>query len=280
MNQNELRERVNSFSQWHYQFDLDGVKTPIFDPGHVNRHEQRRRYFFDPLVQLVGGSLKGSRVLDLGCNAGYWSLQAIQNDCDFVLGIDGRQMHIDQANLVFDVKGVEKSRYEFRRANLFDFDLSSYAPFDVVLALGLLYHISKPVELLEKIERINRDILVIDTELSMAQGRWLEVRHEELGEPRNAVDYETVFLPTRRVVLDLVKQFGYSGVILKPDISDYTGMEIYRRGKRRAFICSKHTPLIGLKADSLNSPISVRHLGKQTVGLIRGLARDSGSSTN
>lgn len=30
---------------------------------------------------------------------------------DFVMGIDGRQMHIDQANFVFKVKEIEASRY-------------------------------------------------------------------------------------------------------------------------------------------------------------------------
>jgi ribosomal protein L11 methylase PrmA len=41
-------------------------------------------------------------VLDLGCNAGFWSLAAIDAGADLVVGIDGRQMHIDQANLVFE----------------------------------------------------------------------------------------------------------------------------------------------------------------------------------
>ena len=34
------------------------------------------------------GSLKGLRVLGLGCNAGWWSLKAIEAGCDFVAGID------------------------------------------------------------------------------------------------------------------------------------------------------------------------------------------------
>ena len=97
-----LRERVASFPRWHYEFDLGGVRTPILDRAHVNRHAQRRAYFFAPLTRLCGGSLAGKRVLDLGCNAGFWSLAAIDAGADLVVGIDGRQMHIDQANLVFE----------------------------------------------------------------------------------------------------------------------------------------------------------------------------------
>jgi len=58
----------------------------------------------EPLSELYGGSLKGKRVLDLGCNAGFWSLDALERGADFVLGLDGRRMHIDQANFVFEVK--------------------------------------------------------------------------------------------------------------------------------------------------------------------------------
>src|SRR5262245_43303161 len=101
----DLAAEVARFERWHYQFDLGGVRTPIFDPDHVRRHAERRAYFFEPLVRLCGGSLRGKRVLDLGCNAGWWSLQAIEAGCDHVLGIDGRPAHIEQAELVFRAKG-------------------------------------------------------------------------------------------------------------------------------------------------------------------------------
>src|SRR2546423_487545 len=75
----ELRERVEAFPRWHYQFDLgNGITTPIWKRDRINRHEQRRRYFFDALLRVTGGSLRGRRVLDLGCNAGFWSLNAIE----------------------------------------------------------------------------------------------------------------------------------------------------------------------------------------------------------
>ena len=61
-----LKQQVASFPRWHYELDLNGVRTPIFDPEHVNRHRQREQYFFAPLVRLCGGSLAGKRVLDLG----------------------------------------------------------------------------------------------------------------------------------------------------------------------------------------------------------------------
>ena len=106
MDRNTIEQRVASFPRWHYEMDLRGVKTPIFDPGKMVRHHKRREHLFGPLLDLTGGSLEGKRVLDLGCNAGFWSLAAIEADADFVLGIDGRQMHIDQASLVFEANDI------------------------------------------------------------------------------------------------------------------------------------------------------------------------------
>jgi SAM-dependent methyltransferase len=242
----ELQERIESFPRWHYQMNLRGRLTPIADLSRVNRHEQRREYFFRPVVDLLGGTLRGKRVLDLGCNAGYWSLCAILDGCEYVLGIDGRPMHIEQANLVFEVKGVDPQRYDFRCANLFDVMDDAPGRFDIVLCLGLLYHVSKPMSLLEWIAGLNTDLLVIDTMLSSLPGSAFEVFHEPIDDPRAACDRELVLVPTRTAVLDMVRVLGYQAAVLEPSFSDYTGAEDFQAGTRRAIICSKRTPLGGL----------------------------------
>ncbi len=240
----EIREKIDSFEQWHYQFDLDGELTPaVRGEKSVHRHAQRKKHFFDPLVALFGGSLEGKRVLDLGCNAGFWSLHAIEAGCDFVLGIDGRQMHVDQANFVFETKGIDPRRYRFERHNLFDLDFSAFGRFDIVLCLGLLYHVNKPIELFEKIAMVNDDLLLIDTAVDSADDALLRLVREPLADPRNSADYELVFWPTRRAVFDMVGLFGYDTVMLVPDFDDYTGLEDFRAGGRRVFFCSRKTDL-------------------------------------
>ncbi len=248
MDSGEIKQKIDSFESWHYRFELDGHITPIKPPQRANAHEQRKRYFFDPLIGLCGGSLAGKRVLDLGCNAGFWSLAALDHGADFVLGIDGRQMHVDQANFVYEVKEVERSRYEFRTADIFDLDAGELGRFDIVLCLGLMYHVSKHVELMEMMSSVNDDILLIDTLLSVAPGSYLRLRSEDTETPIHAVDRELVMSPTRRAVVDLAAAFGYRSVILKPRFTDYTGAKSYRQGRRRAFLCSKRSDLARITA--------------------------------
>lgn len=245
-----LRARVESFPRWHYEFDLGGVRTPIANRAHVNRHAQRKEYFFSPLVRLCGGSLQGKRVLDLGCNAGFWSLAAIEAGADFVLGVDGRQMHVDQANLVFEAKGVDADRYRFELSDIFELDLHE-EQFDVVLCLGLLYHVSKPFELMERIAGWNLDLLVIDSTLdTRAQGPYFRVVRQDLADPRAALDRPVALHPTSAAVLRLAEQFGYRCVMLRPRFTSWEGAGRYRAGSRRAFICSKRTELAGLDVES------------------------------
>jgi tRNA (mo5U34)-methyltransferase len=250
-----LRARVAEFPRWHYEFDLNGVRTPIFNPAHANRHVQRREYFFAPLVGLCGGSLAGRRVLDLGCNAGYWSLAAIEAGADFVLGIDARQMHVDQANLVFQAKGVESSRYRFELSDIFSADLPD-EQFDVVLCLGLLYHVTTPFELMERISRWNTDLLVIDTRLAVgADGAYFRLARQNPRDPRSAVDRPFALHPTSKAVAMLVNQYGYRSVMLRPRFSSWQGSRRYRNGTRRAFICAKRTSLDGLDAEPFGANV-------------------------
>jgi tRNA (mo5U34)-methyltransferase len=246
MDAQQLTERIAAFPRWHYQFEFEGgVSTPIAKPAEANRHEQRKRYFFDALVKIHGGSLAGRRVLDLGCNAGFWSLQAIEAGADFVLGVDGREMHVEQANLVFEAKGVDPSRYRFEEANIFAHDFSEQ--FDIVLCLGLMYHISKPVELFEIFDGVGAEVVVIDTSVSFAPSAFFQVsRDRNLDDPRNAVDYEIVLVPTRGAIIELAAQFGFRTVCLAHNMTDYTGMSDYRIQRRLAFICAKSVSLDAL----------------------------------
>jgi SAM-dependent methyltransferase len=239
----EVARRAEEFPRWRYPFAFPGAPRPRRD--REIRHLERKRYFFDPLVELVHG-LDGKRVLDLGCNSGFWSLCAAEAGCDFVLGIDGSSEHIPQANFVFEASGYPPDRYRFLAANIFDVDFSGWGAFDVVLCLGLFYHVSKQMDLMEKIASVSKDLVVIDTALCRAPGSYLQIRRDVVGRPLDSADYDLVMKPTRRAVLDLAQAFGYSVAVLKPGFRDYTGSEDYKYGGRRAFICAKKTELSAL----------------------------------
>jgi tRNA (mo5U34)-methyltransferase len=258
MDTEELRQKVESFERWHYQIDLgSGVVTPVAGTWLVNRATQRRRIFFDRILSVTYGTFRGMRILDLGCNAGYWSLQAIEAGADFVFGIDGRQMHIDQANLVFEAKGIDPSRYQFELGDFFDCPPGS---FDLVLCLGVLYHVSSPVELFNLMAATGAELLVIDTEVSQLNGNLFVLHTESLDRYTNALQEEVVAYPTRGAIAMLAARHGYQAVALDIGcITDAAGMKHYLSGGRASFICSKGRSLDRLPRAPHNFPRSGSH---------------------
>jgi SAM-dependent methyltransferase len=246
----EISRRIGRFERWHYQFEVGGILTPIADPTWVNRHVQRKHYFWDPLVGETRNLIAGKRVLDLGCNAGYWALAAIEAGCAYVMGMDARPAHIEQASTIFDLKGVPRDLYTFVCANFFDYDLRSLGHFDVVLCLGIFYHVAKPMELLERISQVNTDLLLLDTKISRSSESVIEIHHDPLDDPRMSADYSLVFVPSAKAIDEMVGQFGYQCTKLKPSFDDWTGCPDFHDGDRRAFICAKSTQLTQLALSS------------------------------
>lgn len=247
MQVDELESRIAAFPHWYYRFEFDGgVATPVPDSSIANRQRQRRAYFFEPLLELCGGTLAGRRVLDLGCSAGWWSLQALEAGADFVLGIDALPMHVEQAKLVFEAKDAAAERYRFETADVFEYVLAER--FDVVLCLGLIDHVAKPVELFELIAASGAELVVIDTEISRARASVYEV--DTVPDPDRAAAERMVLIPSRTAVAELAEQFGYETAPLAQNMTDYTGLGDYRRQRRLALICSNGTSLDGVSSET------------------------------
>ncbi len=243
MEAHELEEQIAAFPRWLYRFEFDGgIVTHVAQPGQVNRQEQRRRYFFDALLEVCGGSLAGRRVLDLGCNAGLWSLLSLQAGADFVLGVDVHAPYIEQAQLVFAAKGIDGARYRFEQGDIFRHSFE--ASFDIVLCLGIMEVTARPLELFELLKRVGAQLVVIDTAISPAGFSCLEVAH--VDDPHDRVRQSLVLLPTLQAVGELAHEVGFQSVPLAHNMTDFAGMDDYRRGRRFAVIAAR--PEVSLEA--------------------------------
>lgn len=238
MDAEQLRERIAAFPRWHYRFEFDGgLSTPAGDRGRVNRQAQRYAYFFTRLLQATGGTLQGMRVLDLGCNAGFWSLAAIEAGAEFVLGVDLMQEYVEQAELVFDAKAIAPERYRFEQGDVLTRDADRDGDFDVVLCLGLLDHSDRPVELFQAIARAGARLVLIDTNVSRARTSLFETTR--LYDARDVAGDGLVLIPSRKAVADLAARHGYACVALAPNWDDLLGIGDYRRERRCAFLCAR-----------------------------------------
>jgi tRNA (mo5U34)-methyltransferase len=180
----EARSIIDQAEYWHYKFTLPwGETTRPGKPGWGERVEKRRKHLFEPLLALYGGSLRGKRVLDLGCCQGYWSFLARRSGAESTLGIDSSEAFLREARAVQAVLGPEDG-CTFMRAHLEDdaWWEEVRAPREVTLMLGTLFHLTDPAHVLRRAMRLTSETIVIDGEVAAGDDPRFHLRRRDPNE--------------------------------------------------------------------------------------------------
>jgi tRNA (mo5U34)-methyltransferase len=151
----QIRDRVNELGDWFQNMNLAGVQTA---PTHFlgDYPACKWRHFADALP----ADLTGKSVLDIGCNAGFYSIEMKRRGAARVVGIDSDPDYLAQARFAAEVSAVE---IEFRELDVYHIaDLGE--SFDLVLFMGVLYHLRHPLLALDLLyEHAVRDTLVFQS---------------------------------------------------------------------------------------------------------------------
>jgi tRNA (mo5U34)-methyltransferase len=157
MTTEQIRDRVAALGQWFHNLDLGGVKTA---PDHFLGDYPTVKW--ERFSAAIPADLHGKSVLDVGCNAGFYSLQMKQRGADRVVGIDSDEKYLEQARFAAQVSGAE---IEFRKLSVYRVS-ELKEKFDVVLFMGVLYHLRHPLLALELLhEHAVADLLVAQSML-------------------------------------------------------------------------------------------------------------------
>ena len=151
----EIRSRVAALGDWFHNLDLNGVKTA---PNHFLYDYPSNKW--SRFRDVVPADLSGRTVLDIGCNAGFYALEMKRRGADRVVAIDTDDRYLEQARLAAEIRGA---RIEFRNLSVFDVGLLGER-FDLVIFMGVLYHLRHPLLALDLIrEIVARDLLLFQT---------------------------------------------------------------------------------------------------------------------
>jgi tRNA (mo5U34)-methyltransferase len=151
----EIQERITALGPWFHNISLGGVYTA---PNHFlgDYPEVKYRHF----RQALPTDLTGKRVLDIGCNAGFYSLEMKRRGAERVLGIDTDERYLRQARFAAEISEL---KIEFRRMAVWDV-AALKERFDVVIFMGVLYHLRHPLLALDLIhEHVAEDLLVFQS---------------------------------------------------------------------------------------------------------------------
>lgn len=151
-----LEDRSAALGPWFHNLHLpDGTQTapnhPLGDFPAILWHH---------VEPLIPADLRGWRVLDVGCNAGFYSFQLAQRGAQ-VTAIDVSEHYLGQARWAAERFGL-RERIDFRRMQVHD--VADWdATFDLVWFMGVFYHLRYPVLALDTLARKTRRTMVFQT---------------------------------------------------------------------------------------------------------------------
>jgi tRNA (mo5U34)-methyltransferase len=233
----QIESKVRELGNWFHNIDLRGVKTA---PDHfLGDYPSVKWKGFEAAIPL---DLSGRSVLDIGCNGGFYSIEMKRRGADRVLAIDFDEDYLNQARFAAEVNEVE---IEFKNVSVYDLHRLEER-FDVVLFMGVLYHLRHPLFVLDLLhDYVCKDLLVFQ---SMQRGSAeapdlqedYEFWDEELFENRDfpkmhfienrySGDCTNWWIPNRACVEGMLRSSGF-------EVMEHPELEVYvcKRQQERA----------------------------------------------
>jgi tRNA (mo5U34)-methyltransferase len=224
-----IRAGLADLGPWFHNLDLHGVQTA---PDHPLGDHPRQ--FWNYFAHALPMDLTGLSVLDIGCNGGFYALEMKRRGAARVLGIDHDARYLEQARFAARHLGQD---IEFRQMEVYDIAALGER-FDLVLFLGVFYHLRHPLLALDLIHaHVTRDILLFqslqrgptdvvpiaedhpfdETGIFTAPGgypRMQFIEHRHAGDPTNW------WIPNRACTEAMLRSAGFT-IMQNPDPGVY-----------------------------------------------------------
>ena len=150
----ELAQKIAALGEWFHNLNLHGIQTaPHHFLGDFPSLKWRQ------IAGAVPQDLAGASVLDIGCNAGFYSIEMKKRGADRILGIDVDDRYLNQARFAAETLGVN---IEFEKRSVYHVDQIP-GQFDYVLFMGVFYHLRYPLFALDRIIKKVRGTLIFQT---------------------------------------------------------------------------------------------------------------------
>lgn len=215
----DLEQRIRSLAPWFHNMQLGGVWTA---PDHFLGDYPGAK--FRRFASGLPRDLSGKSVLDIGCNAGFYSIEMKRRGAERVLGIDSDGRYLDQARLASEVLGFDD--IAFRKLDVYDVGALGER-FDLVIFMGVLYHLRHPLLALDLIrehvagdmllfqsmQRGSKNVLQVEPDYDFAQtDHFFEASYPKLHfvEQEYCGDWTNWWVPNRACTEAMLRSAGFA----------------------------------------------------------------------
>lgn len=150
-----LEQKIRALGPWFHNLRLHGIQTA---PHHFLGDYPEVK--FAAFRHVLPKDMSGMTVLDIGCNAGFYSQEMKRRGAERVVGIDTDPRYLRQARYAAQVTGMQ---IEFRQMAVWDVARLGER-FDLVIFMGVLYHLRHPLLALDLIhEHVARNLMLFQS---------------------------------------------------------------------------------------------------------------------
>jgi len=151
-----IQQTIDELSPWFHNIHLpDGTQTA---PDHFLGDFPAFKW--KQIAPAIPENLEGKTVLDIGCNAGFYSLELARRGAK-VTAIDLDTDYLQQADWVLKQHGL-RDRVTLHQLQVYDL-AGSTTSFDIVWFMGVFYHLRYPTLAMDILAEKTREMMVFQT---------------------------------------------------------------------------------------------------------------------
>ena len=250
MERDEIQKKIESVNFWYHTIDVGG---DIVTPGKKK---------CDDFDRLALPDLHGKTVLDVGCWDGFYSFECEKRGASKVLATDHYVWSAFGKQGFLTAKEILNSDVEHIDIDPLDISTETVGTWDIVLFLGVLYHLKDPMSVLERMARVTKHLLVVESHIiniprfnNIPLAAFYE--HDELND-----DPTNWWGPNLKCLTQMVRSAGFPSVEIKrPEKEDKRAK--FLGESRRAKLREVRRFFMGREKDRPGSARAVVHGWKE-----------------
>ncbi len=154
----------------------DGLST-----GGAEQSGRRIERVLAAIEDFRPGPFDGLRILDLGALEGLYGIECARLGAE-VVAVEARAGNVARTRAAVEALGLA-DRVDVRHEDVRDVSVATHGRFDVVLCLGILYHLDQPdvFRFIERLGELCTGLLVLDTHIALTDAELAALDDPERG---------------------------------------------------------------------------------------------------